>query len=78
VLATNNESLYSKARSIIAEEKFSVRTRIADFPITLCYGFEQMIDKLVFDRVGSSISNGGLSGSRQYLPSTQDQHFKAD
>ena len=56
VLVTDNYNIYQKAKAILEEEKrIPLQTRIVDFPLTLAYGLEQAIDKLVFDRVQKSI-----------------------
>ena len=55
ILTTNNKNIYSDAKSILQKEKTGTKRRIADFPLVLMYGIEQMIDKLFFDRVKKSI-----------------------
>lgn len=51
VLATDNDMIFNTALRIAQGEKKSLKKRILDFPMILAYGFEQAIDKLIFDRV---------------------------
>lgn len=52
VLVTSNQEIYEKARSILAMDKTSFKKRVVDFPLIISYGFEQIIDKLLIDRIG--------------------------
>ena len=55
VLVTNNKKLYCDTKNILKAEQSKMKRKIADFPQILAYGFEQIIDKLIFDRVRKSI-----------------------
>jgi len=72
VLATNNDQLDLKARDILKMERFTLKNRIVDFPIILSYGLEQMVDKLVFDRVGKSIFKWWLIKLPQFIITTRN------
>ena len=51
VLVTNNDNLFYNARNLMKKERTRYRKRFVDFPLVISYGCEQIIDKLVFDRV---------------------------
>lgn len=55
VLVTNSATIHRNAQDILEEERIDLRKRIVDFPLTIAYGLEQIIDKVVFDRVKKSI-----------------------
>jgi dTDP-4-amino-4,6-dideoxygalactose transaminase len=55
VLVTNNKRIYCDAKNNRQAEQHAIKRKIADFPLILVYGFEQMIDKLIFDTIKKSI-----------------------
>jgi len=55
VLVTDNYSIYQDAKKILDNERISLKQRIVDFPMILAYGLEQMIDRLIFDRINKNI-----------------------
>lgn len=64
VLATDNDAIVNNALHLVQEDKKSLIKRILDFPMILAYGFEQAIDKLIFDRVKKNLFKWWLI----YLP----------
>ena len=50
LLATDDNRLYQRARSIVDAERVTRFKSLADFPKILAYGIEQAVNKLLFDR----------------------------
>lgn len=48
---TNNENLYVNAKRIMENEKTSLKRKVIDFPLVISDGLQQMVDKLLLDRV---------------------------
>jgi dTDP-4-amino-4,6-dideoxygalactose transaminase len=55
VLVTNNDLIHENARTILKNEKISRKKRLADFPIVIAYGLEQIADKALFETVKSDL-----------------------
>lgn len=67
LLATNDQTLFRKVKSVIDQEKVSIVKRIVDFPLILEYGIEQAIEKLIFDRVKRSVFKWWLNDVPQIM-----------
>ncbi len=51
VLVTNNDRIYEKAFSILKESKITFKRRVSDFVFVLLYGYEQLLNKVIIDRI---------------------------
>ena len=51
VLTTNNDNIALNTRQVLQEQKISFKKRIADFSLILIYGYDQFINKIIFDRI---------------------------
>lgn len=74
MLVTNDHNIYRNAKNILDQQKTHLRKRIVECPLIVAYGFEQAIDKLIFDRFRKSIFKWWLIAlprilliSRQYI-----------
>jgi dTDP-4-amino-4,6-dideoxygalactose transaminase len=50
LMATDDDRLYQRARSIVESENATRLKNLSDFPKILAYGIEQAVNKLLFDR----------------------------
>jgi dTDP-4-amino-4,6-dideoxygalactose transaminase len=55
VLVTSNPSIYKNAQNILKNEQISWKKRVVDYPIILSYGVDQIINKVLLDRIKRSV-----------------------